>query len=287
MSFENNLIKLRKQKGWSQDELAENLDLSRQAISKWENGTSKPDIDNIKRISKVFDVGIDELLSNDITDDHALSLDFDSNKKKKKSDKGILLVKCIIFALVIIYVISVIYKLVALLIIVNGVEKYQNLSNYHYIITTYNENGLSQKEECWFKDGESKTINIFFSDVDTSEVITYINYNKKYAYVEQNSIKTEINFEEYLNFYKDYMNGGQLYDNLPNMIRKKDLYSNLLQIFYFGKIKIDVFKKGIVFKVGDCYINLDKETLLPEAVFSEENNFINIYSFNLNSVEIN
>ena len=61
MSFENNLIKLRKQKGWSQDELAENLDLSRQAISKWENGTSKPDIDNIKRISKVFDVGIDEL----------------------------------------------------------------------------------------------------------------------------------------------------------------------------------------------------------------------------------
>ena len=287
MSFENNLIKLRKQKGWSQDELAENLDLSRQAISKWENGTSKPDIDNIKRISKVFDVGIDELLSNDITDNHALSLDFDSSKKKRKSDKGILLVKCIIFALVIIYVISVIYKLVALLIIVNGVEKYQNLSNYHYIITTYNENGLSQKEECWFKDGESKTINIFFSDVDTSEVITYINYNKKYAYVEQNSIKTEINFEEYLNFYKDYMNGGQLYDNLPNMIRKKDLYSNLLQIFYFGKIKIDVFKKGIVFKVGDCYINLDKETLLPEAVFYEENNFINIYSFNLNSVEIN
>ena len=287
MSFENNLIKLRKQKGWSQDELAENLDLSRQAISKWENGTSKPDIDNIKRISKVFDVGIDELLSNDITDNHALSLDFDSSKKKRKSDKGILLVKCIIFALVIIYVISVIYKLIALLIIVNGVEKYQNLSNYHYIITTYNENGLSQKEECWFKDGESKTINIFFSDVDTSEVITYINYNKKYAYVEQNSIKTEINFEEYLNFYKDYMNGGQLYDNLPNMIRKKDLYSNLLQIFYFGKIKIDVFKKGIVFKVGDCYINLDKETLLPEAVFYEENNFINIYSFNLNSVEIN
>ena len=37
MSFGNNLVNLRKQKGWSQDELADNLNLSRQAISKWEN----------------------------------------------------------------------------------------------------------------------------------------------------------------------------------------------------------------------------------------------------------
>ena len=222
-------------------------------------------------------------LSNDITDDHALSLDFDSNKKKKKSDKGILLVKCIIFALVIIYVISVIYKLVALLIIVNGVEKYQNLSNYHYIITTYNENGLSQKEECWFKDGVSKTINsVFDGDNNDSNAITYINYNEGYGYRECDSLKYEIDFNTFLNIHSNYKNGGQLYDALPIMIRKNNLWSNILLTFNSGELRIDLFKNGLVLKFGTCYINLNKDNLLPQTVFYEDNNNIVIFNYEFN-----
>lgn len=145
MSFGNNLVNLRKQKGWSQDELADNLNLSRQAVSKWENDMSKPDIDNVKKISQLFSVGIDDLLNNDISNDKAFSIDI---KKKDKRDRWIALVKVMVLALVIIYALSVIYKLVSLLIIVNGVKQYETLSNYHYIISTYDEDSLIQKEEC-------------------------------------------------------------------------------------------------------------------------------------------
>lgn len=283
MSFENNLIKLRKQKGWSQDELAENLDLSRQAISKWENGTSKPDIDNIKRISKVFDVGIDELLSNDITDNHALSLDFDSNKKKKKSDKGILLVKCIIFALVIIYVISVIYKLVALLIIVNGVEKYQNLSNYHYIITTYNENGLSQKEECWFKDGELKINNVIYNEENPEEVESVLDFNKQEGYINSsNNNYYTVNMVEYNKIHSTYKSGGQLCDTFPAILRKNSLTINLISCLYFNELSIQLFSNGIIIKTDDYSVNLNKKTLLPESIYYNRDLSLIIYNYVIN-----
>ena len=54
---------LRKQKGLTQEELAEALYVSRTAISKWESGRGYPNIDSLKTISKFFSVTIDELLS--------------------------------------------------------------------------------------------------------------------------------------------------------------------------------------------------------------------------------
>ena len=161
MSFGENLTNLRRQKGWSQDDLANNLDLSRQAISKWENETSKPDIDNIKKISKIFSIKIDDLINNELPDDKAVTLDV---KKEEKREKTITIIKLMIIAVIILYVISVIYKFASLLVIVNGVQKYANLNNYHYVITTYDENGLAEKEECWFKDGVSKTVNIQYNN---------------------------------------------------------------------------------------------------------------------------
>jgi len=53
---------LRKQKDISQEQLAEMLNVSRQAISKWETGESLPDVENIVRLSGVFDVSTDYLL---------------------------------------------------------------------------------------------------------------------------------------------------------------------------------------------------------------------------------
>jgi len=53
---------LRKQSGMSQEQLAERITVSRQAISKWELGESLPDIDNVIQISRVFDVSTDYLL---------------------------------------------------------------------------------------------------------------------------------------------------------------------------------------------------------------------------------
>ena len=65
MEFSEKLLALRKQKGWTQEELAEALYVSRTAISKWESGRGYPNIESLKAISKLFSVSIDNLLSNE------------------------------------------------------------------------------------------------------------------------------------------------------------------------------------------------------------------------------
>ena len=56
------LFNLRTQKGLSQEELAEKIFVTRQAVSRWENGETVPNIDTLKLLSKFFDVSINTLL---------------------------------------------------------------------------------------------------------------------------------------------------------------------------------------------------------------------------------
>lgn len=65
MTFAENVKMLRKQAGMSQEQLAEKLGVSRQAVTKWETGAGIPDIENIMAISALFDISIDDLLSNE------------------------------------------------------------------------------------------------------------------------------------------------------------------------------------------------------------------------------
>ena len=65
MELNEKLQQLRKQKGFTQEELAEKLYVSRTAISKWESGRGYPSIDSLKAISKLFGISIDELLSSE------------------------------------------------------------------------------------------------------------------------------------------------------------------------------------------------------------------------------
>ena len=58
----NRLVQLRKQHGYSQDELAAKLGLSRQAVSKWERAEASPDTDNLIMLSRVYGISLDELL---------------------------------------------------------------------------------------------------------------------------------------------------------------------------------------------------------------------------------
>ena len=62
MIFADKLIQLRKKSGWSQEELAEQMGVSRQSISKWEGAQSIPDLEKIIRLAKLFSVSTDYLL---------------------------------------------------------------------------------------------------------------------------------------------------------------------------------------------------------------------------------
>ncbi len=65
MTFAEKLKSIRKQAGMSQEQLAEKLGVSRQAVTKWETDAGIPDIENIMAISALFDISLDELLSNE------------------------------------------------------------------------------------------------------------------------------------------------------------------------------------------------------------------------------
>ena len=63
------IINLRKSRGWSQEELAERLDVSRQSVSKWESGVSNPELDKIVAMSTLFGVSTDYLLKDSATEE--------------------------------------------------------------------------------------------------------------------------------------------------------------------------------------------------------------------------
>ncbi|MBQ6897273.1 MAG: helix-turn-helix transcriptional regulator [Oscillospiraceae bacterium] len=69
MKLTDKLVKLRKTNGWSQEDLAEKLNVSRQAISRWESGTSQPDASNVLNLSKLFGVTADYLLNDEYDSD--------------------------------------------------------------------------------------------------------------------------------------------------------------------------------------------------------------------------
>ena len=73
MTLEEQIKHYRKQAGLSQEKMAEKIGVSRQAITKWENGTGTPDIANLMAIADLFQISVDELLS-------------DEKKEKKSSE---------------------------------------------------------------------------------------------------------------------------------------------------------------------------------------------------------
>ena len=80
MEFNEKLQELRKQKGLTQEELAEQLYVSRTAISKWESGRGYPNIESLKAIAKFFSVTVDELISTD----EVLTIAEEDNRRKEK-----------------------------------------------------------------------------------------------------------------------------------------------------------------------------------------------------------
>ena len=97
MEFHEKLQQLRKQKGLTQEQLAEHLYVSRAAISKWESGRGYPNIDSLKAIAAFYSITIDELLSGD----EVLTLAEADQKQKSRQMRnyffGLLDLCCVIF----------------------------------------------------------------------------------------------------------------------------------------------------------------------------------------------
>ena len=96
MKFNEKLISIRKKRGLSQEELGMELQVSRQTISKWENGQSYPDFQRLVQLSDYFDMTLDELVKDldvqdvrnkNLTDEKVASIYLDVENAKNNFKK--------------------------------------------------------------------------------------------------------------------------------------------------------------------------------------------------------
>ena len=96
MELKEKLADLRKKKGLSQAELAEAINVSRQAISRWEVGSAIPSADNLMWLSKFYEVSMDELMGVATDDKRPTDEGQQITSKKPVFSKKIAIVLCVI-----------------------------------------------------------------------------------------------------------------------------------------------------------------------------------------------
>lgn len=189
------LLNFRKQKGLSQEELADKINVSRQSIHLWESGKIIPDIENIIRICNVLEITTDRISSGLSVMNNEKTID-KSNKNKRNVLKCFLI---IIVVFVIIYTICSVRKSIILIEVANKSNEYRGINNYsyeekRYLMEVDNSLQYNYSIELYYKNGISKQI---YKDLITGdETIEYknninnikYNFNEKNKFVEINEI---------------------------------------------------------------------------------------------------
>lgn len=101
MKFGENLYKLRKDAKMNQEKLAEEVGVSRQSVSKWENGESYPEMENILKLCEIFHCKINDLVHENMQDIDSLDEDIKMNvvKLEKEKQKKLKIISKIIFVI--------------------------------------------------------------------------------------------------------------------------------------------------------------------------------------------
>lgn len=255
------ILSLRKERNLSQNKLAEMIPITRQAISRWEQGKSLPDSSTMMRLSDIFGVTIDELLSGERIEKNRekgslqnviLNLIDDYNLKKKR-----------LKTMMILSVVTVI-TLIGLFFGYYFVSTYNSIKVYKIQGTgtnsyTYNGIMITIKQNSYMRLGEIQVSNdnlsvekvkLYYFDKDKKEKVIYEDNN------------TDILITDYLG-YNEYFS----YDDLKYLIR--NLY---LEIFYDNqtnekyKLKLDInFANNKIFNNVDENVtsavgSMDKNT---------------------------
>ena len=87
MELNEKLIQLRKKKGITQAELAEDMQVSRQAVSKWESGGSIPSIENLRSLSELYSVHVDYLLKEEDEEEESFLQELTDNPETSTNSK--------------------------------------------------------------------------------------------------------------------------------------------------------------------------------------------------------
>ena len=97
MELGEQLQKLREQKNMSREELAQEMNVSRQAVYKWENNKGYPDIENLIKLSNLYNITLDELIKGDRSFQKKIVIDEKKNNIDDLSDSGFLVGIILVF----------------------------------------------------------------------------------------------------------------------------------------------------------------------------------------------
>lgn len=202
MKFYEKLIILRKKALLSQEALAEKLDVTRQTISKWELDQTKPDMDKLKEISKLFAVDI-----NVLTDD-TISLEDNKNMKKQDNKQPR---KIILYIVIIIFIASL------------GTLLYRVGSDIKLKVDARNEEIQKLKDEAKKKQQEVEN--------KIKEQQEKIEQQQK-----ENEKKREINsFNSDFEFYQGTVGGTSTSNQIDNVIKSNKKNTNhLVEVIFDG-----------------------------------------------------
>ena len=162
MKFNERLLDLRKKNGWSQEELGYKLDVSRQTISKWESGQTTPELEKLRNLAKIFEISVDELISEEDVIKEEISNKNEAKKHQKKNKSKVFkyFVGLTFFSIFIIYIIIVCKRL----IIIRNVEKILMDTMHQYKYMDIQQYEYSEMDEVFPSKDITKTFQIYEKD---------------------------------------------------------------------------------------------------------------------------
>lgn len=185
MKFGENLYNLRKKSKMTQDVLAEKVGVSRQSVSKWENGESYPEMDNILILCNIFNCKINDLVHEDLTDIDLLDEEVKMSvvKLKKEKQKRMKVLSKIIYIvarigkiLTIASSIAVLVTMIALPIITSNIKVDGNKATIFNEVVEYQREDTKiilkqgNKEEIITKSEDLKVVNEIINAIENNEL---------------------------------------------------------------------------------------------------------------------
>lgn len=287
MKLNEKLIKIRKEKGLSQEEFGNQINVSRQAVSKWETGETTPDIKKIKEIVQKFNVTYEYLLNDEI--ENKEEKQEKSEPIKKGSKKTILKIALIILLL---YGITSIYKFVAFYTFYKKADSFQEENYSMFMEMKSSDNSLKPITHTTTKVGNKKIETDLIQGDETSpkteegytkpKHITYTDFNQKIcyqlsydssqnAYTYHDRTTDMVNEQEKEELFKNHnLIKNQTLENIPSGL-KEILLASLDPRYYQVSIRNRYYKTISITDDAKTKVQLNKDYLIEESNIKLEN----------------
>ena len=262
------ISKIRKEKGMTQKDLADKLNVTDRAVSKWERGLCCPDISLLKDLSSILDISISKLICGEELSDESINktIQFTEKNIKQRIIKYFNIVLISIIILLIIFIVLNILK-----VEFRYHKKYKYTVDYEAMVKAEEDSNLKQYEE--IKNNVDLILNNqgIYSDDDYVRITNYIENIKKVI---------TLNEKEYLKKqYYTYNDLKKLTENYKNYDDRFIDYSmdNAIDVYYL-LIKYDINKAN---NIRDCSWRIDNHWGFKNNISSLNTNF-SLYYYNVN-----